>query len=202
MKNVLFFAICGLAATSHALQIEGVVTEVMDGRTFVLKDNSKATHGIILMGVETPEKGQPKHVEAVREMKKILRNRKVLVDWYRLESRCSTKPAKDCSKMAKVLRSPDGLDPALHLLQLGLAWHAVSKIMEQSTTDRRLYSEAEQISQFKRLGVWTQLKPEPPWEFRKHGKKSPEIAASPKKSNAAKSPKSLRAKRSKPVAPR
>jgi endonuclease YncB( thermonuclease family) len=183
-------AICGLfAATSHALQIEGTVTEVVDGRTFVLKDNSKTIHGIILMGVETPEKGQPKHAEAVREMKKILRNRKVLVDWYRLESRCSTKPARDCSKVAKVLRSPDGLDPALHLLQRGLAWHAISKIMEQSTTDRRLYSEAEQISQFKRLGVWTQLKPEPPWEFRKHHKKSPEIAAAPSKSKRAKKKK-------------
>ena len=174
------------AATSHALQIEGTVIEVVDGRTFVLKDNSKAIHGIILMGIEPPEQGQPKYAEAVREMKKILRNRKVLVDWYRLESRCSTKPAKDCSKVAKVLRSPDGLDPALHLLQRGLAWHAVSKVMEQSTTDRRLYSEAEQISQFKRLGVWTQLKPEPPWEFRKHRKKSPEIAAVPKKPKRAK----------------
>lgn len=184
------FAVSGVfAATSHALQIEGTVTEVVDGRTFVLKDNSKAIHGIILMGIETPEQGQPKYAEAVREMKKILRNRKVLVDWYRLESRCSAKPAKDCSKVAKVLRSPDGLDPALHLLQRGLAWHAVSKVMEQSTTDRRLYSEAEQISQFKRLGVWTELKPEPPWEFRKHRKKSPEIAAAPKKAKRPKKKK-------------
>lgn len=189
LRTVLFAIFSLFAATSHALQIEGTVTEVVDGRTFVLKDNSNAIHGIILMGIETPEPGQPKHVEAVREMKRILRNRKVLVDWYRLESRCSTKPAKDCSKVAKVLRSPDGLDPALHLLQRGLAWHAVSKIMEQSTTDRRLYSEAEQISQFKRLGVWTQLKPEPPWEFRKHRKKIPEIAAAPKKPKRAKKKK-------------
>lgn len=165
--RVILPAILTVSFAASGLQIEGVVDRVVDGRTFILKDKRKAEHGIVLVGVETPVEGQPKYWDAMRVLGLLLRKKTVLVDWYRLESRCSRGPAKDCAKIAKVLRQPDGLDPALQMIQRGLAWHDPATIRDQSTTDRRLYQEAEQIAQFKRLGLWITLKPEPPWEFRK-----------------------------------
>lgn len=160
-------AACVVEGNAWGLQIEGMASRIIDGRTFTFVDAQKNEHVVVLMGVETPLPGQRKYWDATRRLGLFLRKRRVLIDWYRLESRCSRKPSKDCGKIAKVLRLPDGMDPALQMLQRGLAWHNPSTLNDQSTTDRRLYQEAEQIAQFKRLGVWSSLKPEPPWEYRK-----------------------------------
>jgi micrococcal nuclease len=166
-RRIAILFVFGCGGSLFALQMEGTVEKVFDGRTVFFVDSKNQSHLVILMGVDVPEPGQSKFWDSTRTLGLVLRKRKVLVDWYRLEQRCSKKLSPDCAKIAKVLRHPDGLDPALHLIQRGLGWHNPSTLNDQSTTDRRLYQEAEQIAQFKRLGIWKALKPEPPWEYRK-----------------------------------
>lgn len=65
------------------------------------------------------------------------------------------------------LISKQGRDLNLEQVTLGMAWHYKKYEKEQSLDDRRLYAAAEEAARAKRVGLWADPDPVPPWDYRK-----------------------------------
>lgn len=65
----------------------------------------------------------------------------------------------------------DGADCNLEQIKSGLAWHYKQYQREQSTADRDLYAEAEQVARQGHVGLWSEGEPVTPWEFRHNRKR-------------------------------
>ena len=49
----------------------------------------------------------------------------------------------------------------------GIAWWYRAYKKDQSANDRRLYEAAETSAKAKKVGLWADAKPVPPWKFRR-----------------------------------
>jgi endonuclease YncB( thermonuclease family) len=63
-----------------------------------------------------------------------------------------------------------GRDVNLEQVKGGLAWHYKDYQREQSLKDRAAYARAEIDARKNRLGLWGDVHPVPPWEFRRKGR--------------------------------
>jgi len=61
----------------------------------------------------------------------------------------------------------DGQDMNLRQIEGGLAWHYKKYAREQSEKDRKSYAEAEKEAQSVGIGLWQELTPIPPWDWRR-----------------------------------
>jgi len=62
---------------------------------------------------------------------------------------------------------PMTLDAGHAQITVGLAWWYQKYASEQSPQDRGAYEFSEQEARAKRVGVWSEPDPVPPWEWRK-----------------------------------
>ena len=62
---------------------------------------------------------------------------------------------------------PKTLDAGLAQLTVGLAWHYKQYAGEQSEQDRERYAFAEVEARARRAGLWRDVDPVAPWEWRK-----------------------------------
>ena len=67
--------------------------------------------------------------------------------------------------LGKVLLNDEDMN--LEQINAGLAWHYKEYQDEQTPSDRKLYSEAENEAREARRGLWHDPDPVPPWEYRK-----------------------------------
>ncbi len=65
------------------------------------------------------------------------------------------------------IRLPQALDAGMALLTLELAWHYKQYAREQPDEEREQYSFVETEARGKRVGLWSDGEPVPPWEWRK-----------------------------------
>ncbi|MCI0719652.1 MAG: thermonuclease family protein, partial [Acidobacteria bacterium] len=61
----------------------------------------------------------------------------------------------------------NGRDVNLEQVRAGLAWHYKQYQGEQAPNDRTAYAQAEVNARKNRLGLWRDVNPIPPWEFRR-----------------------------------
>ena len=61
----------------------------------------------------------------------------------------------------------DRKDINLAMINAGLAWHCKNYEIDQSRLDRLLYAHAEEQARQQRIGLWRDLNPTLPWEWRK-----------------------------------
>jgi endonuclease YncB( thermonuclease family) len=67
----------------------------------------------------------------------------------------------DCPTCGKTL------DVGLVQITTGMAWWYRKYAREQSPEDQGRYEFAEQEAKAKKVGLWQDKNPQPPWEFRK-----------------------------------
>jgi endonuclease YncB( thermonuclease family) len=60
----------------------------------------------------------------------------------------------------------DGEDVNLEQVEAGMAWHYKKYQGEQSVSDRVKYADAERDARRRKLGLWRDPDPMPPWEYR------------------------------------
>ena len=67
-------------------------------------------------------------------------------------------------KVGKVLL--DDLDCNLEQVKRGLAWHYKQYQRDQSPADQQSYAATEDVARAAQVGLWRDVDPMPPWEFR------------------------------------
>jgi endonuclease YncB( thermonuclease family) len=78
----------------------------------------------------------------------------------------------ECGKADKYRRQVckilvDGVDANLEQVKAGMAWWYRDYAREQSPKDREDYEVAEFNAKVRRLGLWADTNPVPPWEWRR-----------------------------------
>lgn len=165
MKPSIVAALLLAALTCTAATIEGRVVGVADGDTITVLDSTNTQHKIRLSGIDAPEKAQAFGNRSKQSLSDLVFSKAVTVD--------TDKRDKYKRNVGKVLI--DGVDANLEQVKRGMAWHYKAYEREQPPADRRAYSDAEDAAKAARRGLWTDVEPVPPWEFR-HNKQIELIA--------------------------
>lgn len=152
--------VLSLACTAFAATIEGRVVAVADGDTITVLDADKVQHKIRLAGIDAPEKNQAFGQRSKESLSELVFSKTVTVQ--------TDKRDKYRREVGKVL--VDGVDANLVQVQRGLAWHYKAYEREQSASDRKAYADAENEASAARHGLWADVEPVLPWEFRRTGR--------------------------------
>ena len=149
-------ALVMLATTASADTLTGFVTAITDGDTIVLLVD-KTQHKVRLNGIDAPEKAQPYGSRSTENLSGLVFQKTVTADcpkvdrWGRL--------------VCKVTVA--GQDVGLAQVNTGVAWHYKKYENEQTIDDRVSYRKAEVEARGKRIGLWADAEPIPPWAWRK-----------------------------------
>ena len=160
---LLLFMALGAA---HADTLTGRVVGVTDGDTITVLDADRQQHKIRLGGIDAPEKAQPFGQRSKESLSRLLFNKEVQVDWtkrdryQRIVGKVWVQPS-DCPTC------PMKLDAGHSQITVGLAWWYRNYANEQPSQDRGQYEFSEQEAKAKRVGLWSEPDPVPPWEWRR-----------------------------------
>lgn len=140
---------------------KGTVVKVKDGDTVVISPGEGEEYVICrIYGIDAPETvkrsktGQPYGEEATKELKGLVLGRMVETGVK----------GKDRYKRAICIIKSDGQDVGLEMVKRGYAW-AYKQYLKRPYASE--YIDAEEEARKKRLGLWRDINPTPPWEFRR-----------------------------------
>ncbi len=156
----LALAACS-SPSSHTEQGSVEVIGVADGDTITVRssdDKKPKPERVRLYGVDCPERKQPHGVDAKQFTSDFVLGKKVeIVEMGAGKDRYGR-------TVAKVWRGK--IELGQELLANGLAWHSTRHDGSQ------LYAELQRDAKTNRRGLWADSDPQPPWEWRKRGKRS------------------------------
>ncbi len=134
---------------------QGQIGRLWGGDNFEITEGGKL-HYAFMRGIDTPEFGQQYHEESKEMLRQLARNKPTTIhvidrdEWKR----------EICDVTIEHTEGEDPVDPALRLLENGLAWFDNS---EGPYADS--YADAETVAREKKVGIWSQPDPVPPWDF-------------------------------------
>lgn len=155
----------GLSLT--AVAFEGKVVGVSDGDTIIVLDSKKTQHKIRVSGIDAPEKGQDFGNKSKEFLSDLVYGKTVNFPDSKLDRYGRT--------VSRVLVNNN--DAGLEQIKAGMAWHYKKYEIEQSPADRVSYSAAEIKARDARVGLWSQVTPIRPEDFR-YESKVPKAAGS------------------------
>lgn len=136
--------------------------DVVDGDTLeVVRAEERIT--IRLFGVDAPEWEQPFGREAARAARRLLDDRRVIVE------------PRDVDRLGRTVARVrvGGKDAGLELVRAGMAWH-----FTRFSSERAL-SEAEAEARAAGRGLWSGEAPTPPWDWRQAHPREPTAPPDP-----------------------
>jgi endonuclease YncB( thermonuclease family) len=169
IRRILILAALSLLSRQIlADTIEGRVVGVSDGDTITVLDSSKKQHKIRLVGIDAPEKAQAFGNAAKQRMSDMVFGKEVRVDGRKQDKyRRTVGRVWVASTECRRSDCPKTLDAGMALLTIGLAWHYKQYEKEQPEEERGQYSFAEIEARAKKVGLWSDPNPVPPWEWRR-----------------------------------
>lgn len=144
--------------TLHGGTLQGKVVGISDGDTITVLDGNKTQHKIRLAGIDAPEKSQAFDERSKQHLSELVFGKTVTVDWNKTDKYGRT--------IGKVI--VNGQDANQSQIRAGLAWHYKQYEKEQLPADRSSYAQAEIDARTRKIGLWHDAAPIPPWDFR-HG---------------------------------
>ncbi len=152
MKYALLLVVSFLVKPSFAEEkIHGLVNEVIDGNTILIRTPDREEYKILLHGIESPEPGQHYSEQSKKMLERLLLNKAVTIVFY----------GKDrAGNHLGEIRIDGAPDPRHELIKAGLAWTSEKAAIPELET---LKDEARQ----KNLGLWQEANPIPPWVYRR-----------------------------------
>jgi endonuclease YncB( thermonuclease family) len=153
LRALLLTLCCTLC---QAATLTGQVVGVADGDTITVLAASKSQHKIRLSGIDAPEKAQPFGQRSKQSLSDLVFGKTVRIDIGKTD--------RYGREVGKVL--VDGIDANLVQVKRGMAWHYKAYQSEQSPDDRLTYAVAEKNAAAARLGLWHDIAPVAPWEWR------------------------------------
>lgn len=152
----------GVVANANNVQlvIEGKVIGVHDGDTVAVLDQDNKKFTIRLQGIDAPELKQEFGSVSQKNLSGMVLGKRVSIFW--------TKVDKYRRTVGTIML--DGRDINIEQVKAGVAWHFKKYEDEQSPTDRRTYAVAEQVARAAKLGLWKEVNPRPPGDWRQEVK--------------------------------
>ncbi|WP_298829417.1 thermonuclease family protein [uncultured Piscinibacter sp.] len=157
LARIFGLALLLAAGPCIADMLEGRVVAIQDGDTLTVLDSSKTQRRVRLAGIDAPEKGQPWGNHSKEGLSSLAYGKQVEVQWHKRD--------RYGRMVGKVL--VEGCDVNLAQVSSGLAWHYAEYAREQSPDDRQRYAAAQETARQRRLGLWADREPIPPWDFRR-----------------------------------
>lgn len=154
-----------LVSAAYAETLTGIVVGVSDGDTITVLDAERQQHKVRLSGIDAPEKAQPFGQRSKENLSRLVFKKEVAVDWTkrdrykRIVGKVMVQPS-DCPTCAKTL------DAGHAQITVGLAWWYRKYAKEQPPQDRGRYESDELEAKVKRLELWADSDPMPPWDWR------------------------------------
>lgn len=140
-----------------AASVEGKVVNVHDGDTVTLLTKKNQTIKVRLGQIDAPEIGQAYGQSAKRSLSRLVSGRRVRLD----------KETTDrYGRTVGTLWLGDK-DINREQIKLGMAW-----VYRQYLHDRSLL-ELEESARKRRIGLWSERNPTPPWQFGRRGEHTP-----------------------------
>jgi endonuclease YncB( thermonuclease family) len=158
-----------LAAMTFAAQaatLTGRVVAVADGDSVTVLDAGKVRHKVRLAAIDAPEKGQAFGNRSKQHLSDLVFQKEVSVQW-RKRDRYGRIVGKLMVQSPDCPLCPKNLDAGQAQLSVGLAWWYRKHANEQSPSDRGRYESEESEARARRVGLWRDPAPVPPWEFRR-----------------------------------
>lgn len=155
-RFLLLVATLLLANQSAADTLQGRVVGIADGDTVTVLDDSNTQFKIRLMSIDAPEKKQAFGNKSKETLSDLVFNKQVTVEYSKKDRYGRT--------VGKII--VDGIDANLEQVKAGMAWHYKQYQKEQSVEDRSLYAQAEDQARAEQLGLWFDVDPTPPWDWR------------------------------------
>ena len=152
----------------QAETLTGYVVAIADGDTLTLLDTSHQQHKIRLAGIDAPEKSQPFGDRSKQNLAALTFNKHVTVEWNKRD--------RDGRTIGKIM--VNGIDSSLEQVKAGMAWWYRKYAKEQAAADRITYEQAEAMARQQKLGLWRDINPMPPWEFRHGGAQQSSVTQS------------------------
>jgi len=148
---LMFWPLLAVGAT-----LQGRVVGVVDGDTVDVLVAGHDSYRIRLSGIDAPEKAQPFGKAAKQAMSDLVMGRDVRVEYEKRDR---------YGRIVGVVMAGEA-DAGLDLIHKGLAWHYKRYANEQTPRQRQNYDEAETSAKARRIGLWADPNPSPPWEWR------------------------------------
>lgn len=151
--------VCSLLAPSSvcfALEYRGRIVGIVDGDTVDLLVGNDKLLRVRLTGIDAPERRQAFGEAAKKALSDLVFSRQVVV--------VGDKHDRNKRFLGKILVS--GADANLQMVHSGFAWHFKRYELQQSAKDRGAYAAAEAAARRRRVGLWRDTEPIPPWDFR------------------------------------
>jgi endonuclease YncB( thermonuclease family) len=155
-----------VAFAADAATLAGRVVGVADGDSLTVLDANQVRHKVRLATIDAPEKGQAFSNRSKQHLSELVYQKEVVVQWRqrdrygRIVGKVMVQPP-DCPSCPKTL------DVGQAQLSVGLAWWYRRHANEQSPEDRGRYESEEMEARARRVGLWRDPAPVPPWEFRR-----------------------------------
>ena len=159
------FALCQV---SQAAELRGQVIGISDGDTLTVLDAANSPHRIRLDGIDAPEKGQAYGTRSKDLLAALAFGKPAVVVWSKRDryGRIVGQVHVAASPHCAGADCPPSHDVGLALIEAGLAWHYKRYQHEQRAVERGRYARAEDEARARRVGLWQDRHPVPPWEYR------------------------------------
>lgn len=155
----VFFCFMFFAETCHARTVNGLVRTVYDGDTLLLLTRNQSRLKVRLYGIDAPETkkpdkpGQSFGSNAKRTLMYKIMGRQVQAD---------VMDTDQYQRAVAVIRY-EGRDINREMVAEGMAWAYRNYLKGAYASE---YIDAEERARSRRLGLWRESNPQPPWEFR------------------------------------
>ena len=133
--------------------INGKVISIKDGDTFSIKDQRGKFYKVRLADIDAPEIAQPFGRPAKRLIEDLALNKVVRINYTQVDK---------YKRLIGEVFLPNGKILNEEALKAGLAWHYRVKNPHSIDLEKMEYQAWK-----KKIGLWLQEKPIPPWQFRR-----------------------------------
>ncbi|MDQ3278450.1 MAG: thermonuclease family protein [Bacteroidota bacterium] len=130
---------------------DGRVVAVSDGDTFRLLTDENKTVRIRMHGIDAPEKAQDYGTRSKEVLSDLIFSKRVRIE----------QKSKDRYGRIVAIVYADGINVNEEMLRRGMVWHYTAYDKNQD------WADLEKTARRKRVGLWQQPHPTPPWQFRK-----------------------------------
>jgi len=144
-----------MITTASADTFTGRVVEITDGDTLTLLIG-RQHRKINLAAIDAPERYQAWGDQSRTNLSRLALNQSAVATCTQLD--------RWGNHICKLTVST--LDIGLEQIKDGMAWWFRQDANEQTAEDQSAYGSAELLAKLKRLGLWRDTNPVPPWSFR------------------------------------